>query len=397
VKAQVMCLRQILTQDTTVTNVSPGTMYRNAGILNRGRGLFRKPDLAGEDTSYKTLSSLRANQVVYSKLFGWEGAVTTVPEEFDGFYVSAEFPHFTISPDVSVSYLDHYLKSPTFMHQLATAGTGLGQRRQRVNVGPFVDLAVPIPSRPDQDRIAAYLDSLARPSAEAEATVARAHDLLTSLRGRVFRHLSESQTVRIGEIVTQVDQLEDVSSDTEYPMLGVRSYGRGAFSSGTMLGSNTAYKKLRQFKMGQICYPKLMAWQGALAVVPESLDLHYASPEFVGFEVNSKVASVRYLAHCLAWPTFLSEATLRSSGTNANRRRLQPKDFLDIAIPLPPMEAQIKVARMLDTALEASATTHQLANYATAILPASRSEIFANLEVRLRHAESKNERFMPNT
>ena len=36
------------------------------------------------------------DQFVYSKLFAWEGALAVVDSEFDGLFVSQEFPTFTI-------------------------------------------------------------------------------------------------------------------------------------------------------------------------------------------------------------------------------------------------------------------------------------------------------------
>ena len=376
-KARRLTLGDILELDQDVVRVEPDRIYRSAGILNRGRGLFEKADVLGAETSYSTLYRLRSGQVVYSRLFGWEGAVATVDDSFDGCCVSGEFPTFRLDTDqASLRYIDHYLKSPVFAALIATAGSGLGQRRQRVNVESLLALPIPLPSRPDQDRIAAHLDSLAVIETNAENSRSCAKSLLDSLRERAFGVLSERETAPIGEVLHQIGQLEDVDPKSQYPMLGVRGSGKGAFPSGIMAGADTAYKKLRRFKAGQVCYPKLMAWQGAFTVVPKSLDQHFASPEFVGFEVDERKASVRYIAHCLHWSGFLGEATSRSSGTNANRRRLQPRDFLDIEIPVPRLDTQRQVAARLDLAQRAEETAQRLGVYANSILPATRNEIF---------------------
>lgn len=173
--------------------------------------------------------------------------------------------------------------------------------------------------------------------------------------------------------------MEDVEPDRQYQLLGVHSLGRGAFPAGTMSGSETSYKKLRQFRTGQVCYPKLMGWQGAFSTVPKSLDGCYASPEFVGFDVDSARASSMYIDQCLRWDSLVKAASAASSGTNANRRRLQPQDFLSLSIPLPDLSAQSKINEVLNAAEKVVAKAKVAAAHAAAILPAARNEIFREL------------------
>jgi len=379
VKATIVPLSTVLTQDTASVLVQPDQTYRSAGILNRGRGLFDKGDLAGADTSYKSLFPIKAGQAIYSKLFGWEGAVTTVSADFDGSFMSSEFPHFDVDQTtINSAYLDHYLKSPVFAELLATAGSGLGQRRQRVSVGTFLALPVPIPSRTDQDRIAAHLDSLAEPMSRAAQSADRATGLLDLLREHVLGGLVEGGLMPLQTVLRQIDGLEDVEPEKEYSTLGVRSFGRGAFASGSVLGSETAYKKLRRFEAGQVCYPKLMAWQGAFAVIPDELDGYFASPEFVGFEVDQTLTSSEYVGHCLRWSAFAAGAESASTGTNANRRRLQPNDFLSLSFPLPARNVQDAISAALSMATAATAKARVVAGLAAATLSAARNDVFAS-------------------
>jgi len=381
VKAAIVPLSAVLAQDMTSLAVDAGQTYRSAGILNRGRGLFNKGEFTGADTSYKTLFPIKTGQIIYSKLFGWEGAVTTVPNAFDGCYVSSEFPHFDVDNSaINAVYLDHYLKSPSFSTLLATAGSGLGQRRQRVNVDAFLALPLPLPSRPDQDRIAAHLDSIAAPITYAITAAAKADQLLHHLREKVFTDLANYDGLTpLRQVARSTSDLEDVDPDLIYPLLGVRSFGRGAFDAGVLLGSETSYKKLRRFHAGQVCYPKLMGWQGAFTTVPQPLDGYYASPEFVGFDIDPARTSVSYIDQCLRWSVLVDAAAMASTGTNANRRRLQPQDFLSLLIPLPDLGTQDIVSGTLRRVSTAATTARVIAQTGTAILPAARSRIFESM------------------
>lgn len=138
--------------------VEPDQMYRPAGVLNHGRGLFAKEPLRGSDTSYKTLYCLQAGQIVYSRLFAFEGSAALVTDEFDGCVVSQEFPTFNVRREVAVpEYLGHVMRWPTFHEQLSKGARGLGQRRQRVHPDYFLSLTCPLPPRDEQLRIASEL------------------------------------------------------------------------------------------------------------------------------------------------------------------------------------------------------------------------------------------------
>jgi type I restriction enzyme S subunit len=160
-------LSKALSESNDFVAVDPDASYQTAGILNRGRGLFRRPVIDGRETKYPRYNRLHKDQFVYSKLFGWEGSLAVVPEEFDGVYVSHEFPTFDINLAVAdVEYMTHLARWRGLHESLKDQGTGMGSRRQRVNVDRLLATEVPLPALSEQRRIAKRL-SLARKVAEA--------------------------------------------------------------------------------------------------------------------------------------------------------------------------------------------------------------------------------------
>lgn len=154
--------------------------------------------------------------------------------------------------------------------------------------------------------------------------------------------------VPLGKVLRSAGEVVSVAADTTYEMLGVRSFARGAFAADSLLGASTAYKQLRRVKANQVVYPKLMAWEGAFAVVPAHLNGRFMSPEFQCFDADTSLASVPYIAHVLASPGFIESVRQGSAGTNVRRRRLQPSAFLRIPIPLPSLDRQDRIAAHLD-------------------------------------------------
>ncbi|MFH9820845.1 restriction endonuclease subunit S [Streptomyces sp. NPDC017230] len=162
-------LSSVLDESHDFVGVSPENTYRTAGILNRGRGLFLRPVILGKETKYPRYNQLKSQQFVYSKLFGWEGSLAVVPEDFAGVHVSHEFPTFDIDKDVAdISYMTHLARWDGLHHRLKDQGSGMGSRRQRINVSRLLATEVPLPSLAEQRRVAERL-TLAQRVAEASA------------------------------------------------------------------------------------------------------------------------------------------------------------------------------------------------------------------------------------
>lgn len=162
-------LSTALRPSSDFVDVDPDDNYRTAGILNRGRGLFHRPVISGSDTKYPRYNKLHTGQFVYSKLFGWEGSLAVVPAEFEGVHVSHEFPTFDIEPSVAdIEYMTHLARWSGLHDALKDKGTGMGSRRQRVNVDRLLATTVPLPSLPEQRHIARQLN-MVRQATEAGA------------------------------------------------------------------------------------------------------------------------------------------------------------------------------------------------------------------------------------
>ncbi len=188
--SQRSCIGDIAALARHPVNVKANETYPNVGILNRARGVFRKPPVLGSETKYSNLYMVHAGQLIYSKLFGWEGSVGIVPEWADEWFVSSEFPTYDLKTDiVDLDYFGQVLRWRGLSEQLATATSGMGQRRQRVQVDQFQALELPLPDLPTQRRIGAALHRLA----EVEDLVAHRETLSAALlpaaRNQAFAHL----------------------------------------------------------------------------------------------------------------------------------------------------------------------------------------------------------------
>ncbi|HVM15330.1 MAG TPA: N-6 DNA methylase [Egibacteraceae bacterium] len=141
--------------------VEPHETYPNVGIYSFGRGLFEKPPIDGRNTSAKALNRVQAGQFIYSRLFAFEGAYGFVSAEFDGYFVSNEFPTFDPDPAaLEARWLASYFRSPDRWAELAGSSKGLGVRRQRVPVEAVLAYEVWLPPLDQQRRMVQLIEAI---------------------------------------------------------------------------------------------------------------------------------------------------------------------------------------------------------------------------------------------
>jgi type I restriction enzyme S subunit len=168
--------------------VEPEKSYPNIGIYCFGRGLFRKEEINGLATSASKLRRLSNGQFIYSRLFAFEGAYGMVTEEFDGSFVSQEYPTFQCDQSCCLpEFLVAHFKPETIWKSVAAGSKDLGDRRQRVQPPQVLQHELWVPSLAWQERIAqvtAEVNGLKRLQAE---TAAELGALLPAILDRAFK------------------------------------------------------------------------------------------------------------------------------------------------------------------------------------------------------------------
>lgn len=197
-------LGEALDPAATKVRVEPGPLYPTVGVLSFGKGLFKRAPIRGADTTYREFSQLKTGQFVYSRLFAWEGALAVVEREFDGLWVSPEFPVFDIRRAARSEYLAWLCRWPQLWQALRDATAGMGLRRQRVHPDRLLEVRVPLPDTHEQTRVAGRLGRIERLHRSLEKPVLRSPQLaavaLPGLIGSILKRHS-ARTLAVGELV----------------------------------------------------------------------------------------------------------------------------------------------------------------------------------------------------
>jgi type I restriction enzyme S subunit len=230
---------------------------------------------------------------------------------------------------------------------------------------------------PEQKRIVAWLDGLAtRVSAAKALWSERTEDYRQLTRGLLFTHESRSQPTPFSELLTRRPLDVDVEPDGEYPFGGVYSFGRGMFRREPKRGSEFAYQQLTRVHAGEFCYPKLMAWEGAFAVVPPECDGCVVSPEFPVFTINTQLILPEVLEAYFRLPETWQTLAGSSTGTNLRRRRLNPTTLLAADMPLPSMARQVQFRRVTEKLRAIEKELTALETDLAALLPSALAQVF---------------------
>ncbi len=147
-------MRELVQQRTPDIPVSRDEIYHFAGLKSFGRGVFKSVVKSGAEFAYPRLTRLRAGDFVYLKLMAWEGAFGVVPPEYDGLYVSPEYPVFEVkSEHVLREILDVYFRSPVIWPTISEISTGTNARRKRLHPSAFLAYEMPLPPMRTQQRL----------------------------------------------------------------------------------------------------------------------------------------------------------------------------------------------------------------------------------------------------
>lgn len=382
-------LGEILLLDREEVAVEFSGHYCTVGLRSFGRGLFIRPTVDGALSSYSSLYRLREGQVVFSRLFAWEGAVAVVPPEFDGWLVSPEFPTFTVDRErADLRYLAHVLCSERFREELRGATRGLGQRRQRVHVDDFLSLAVPLPSITEQGRIGRAVDEVHSVTGRVDNLSKRAALLSSAITVACSSRpdLSDQERlqrgwrpVKLDEIFDVSDRQTDVTLEGTYRVAGIYSFGKGLIDRGQIRGSETSYKTMTMLDEGDVVISKLNGWEGAIAVVSDRFAGYCVSPEYPVFKGDSASMPPGFFAAIARSAWFWEALNANARGSMVRRRRISGAEFLATQIWLPPLGVQGRVARMLDLMDKASERRAVMQARVDALVPAALNEAFASL------------------
>lgn len=152
----------------------------------------------------------------------------------------------------------------------------------------------------------------------------------------------------IGQLLVRNDRFERRNDEKSYQFAGVYSFRKGVLIRPAVKGSTFKLPSIQKIKTGDFIYSKIMAWEGAFALVPEEANNMYLSGAFVSYSVNRQYIIPEFLDYYFKQESVWKSIASESTGTNMRRRMLHPCQFEAAIMNVPSMEEQEIIVQRLN-------------------------------------------------
>ncbi len=373
-----VALGDVLRRSDEPAVIDAAAEYHEVTIKLWGKGIVSRGRVRGSDV-VSARHVVRHNQLILSKIDARNGAIGLVPFELDGAIVSNDFPSFEFRDlgRCDPAFMGWLVRSAPFVELCRAASEGT-TNRVRIKEDRFLDQKIALPLLSEQRAVVARLDALTEKARQVDAHLdAVERDAARLIRSYIFAaEGAKPAKRRMSELVSQRQPDVAVDGTAQYRFAGVYSFGRGVFPSAVKMGSEFSYQRLSTVRAGDFIYPKLMAWEGALGVVPPECDGMVVSPEFPVFTVDTEAVLPEVLDIYFRTPDIWPTLAEISGGTNARRRRLQPATFLSYEMPVPSMARQLELRAIYERTQLLKTKHAAIRQTNAALLPATLERVF---------------------
>lgn len=144
-------------------------------------------------------------------------------------------------------------------------------------------------------------------------------------------------------LIKHSSKIINIEDEKVYKIIGVRSYGKGAYINREVQGQNLNMKKYQLVEPNLLLWCKVDTKNGAFGVVTENLVPSYASSNMALAKINNNLIANDYLQLLFTCPQFHKYLDLFVSGTT-NRKYIKIDELLTkIKIPLPSLKKQKEI------------------------------------------------------
>jgi type I restriction enzyme S subunit len=357
--------------------IDPEETYIELGVRSFHKGTFHRRTVKGADFDWQDLYRVQADDLVFSNIMAWEGAIALAGAEDEGCVgnhrmLTCEVDRRRVHP----AFLAHYFKTPEGMRKLVGASTGTVARNRTLTATALSRITVPIPSLGLQQNVVSLLEVLASKTREVDEHLDAVARDSAALLLSLHHQLSEGRRVRLGDMLDLLEESEPVVSTGRYPQVGVRGFGGGLFPKSAIEGVETSYKSFNRLYTGAIVLSQVKGWEGAIARCPSELAGWYVSPEYRTFACKPSLASDEYLGALVATEWFWEQLQASTRGVGARRERTKPEQFLGLVIPMPDLADQLKAVSILKRQEHLKAKHAAIREANAALLPATLERVF---------------------
>ena len=353
--------------------------YTLLGMSLEGRGLFVREQKKGSEIGSKTLNKLESGHFIYSRLFAWKGAFDYVKDEFDGLYVSDEYPTFKVDEKkVDVRFLQYYFNQAKTWKAVEQFCIGVTKAsRNRFKEKYFLDFPINLPDLTYQKQIVIKIEAIINNRNKLfKLKKAQTKDINNLLFSKYTDIIENSEWLPMKDVAPIIRRPVQIKEESLYPELGIRCFGNGTFHKPALSGLEVGAKKIFQIKTGDIVFSNVFAWEGGIAVVKEEDNDRYGSHRFISCVADEEKALAEFLCYHFLSPNGLEDINACSPGGAGRNKTLGLDKLMKISVPVPSIKLQREFVELLQKTNAIKENHKQTEKELTELLPSLLDKAF---------------------
>ena len=305
----------VITYDCIRASVSVSEEDISAFSVQKGDILFQRSSETLEDVG-------RAN--VY---------VDDIPAVFGGFVIRGKQ-----KTNYNPLFFKYLLSSPLARKRIIRMGAGA----QHFNIGQegLSKVKLPFACIDEQNKIAKILYLLDKRISLQNKIIEKMQTLIKGIVDSTI--LRKEKNAIVGDVCSISEQIRAEANIDD--IITVRLHGNGVCKSSAenlQLGATQYYRR----RAGQLIYGKQNFHNGAIGIVPISLDNGITSKDIPSFDIDEMKCNSVYLLAQLQSPQYYKPAEALTTGTGS--KRLKEETFLKMPIVLPNKREQDNIATLI--------------------------------------------------
>ena len=340
-----------------------GKMYRQIGVRLWGEGAYEREPVDGGQTKYKTLSRVEADDIIVNKIWARNGSVGVVSEDLAGSYGSNEFPTFEpIRGRLDSRWIHWLTKTKGFWAQCDEKSRGTSGKN-RIRPERFLEIEIPLPPLPEQQRIVAWIEELAVRIEEARGlrlqAVEEVDSSYTSALASVMEsHSASWQQQTVAEVILTMDsgwspRCEDYpATNSEWGVLKTTSVQWSSFNPDQNKALPTSYspKPKLVVEAGDVLVTRAGPRKrvGVVAAARQAQPQLMISDKLIRLRPKQSKISPRFLELSLASPFSQEHLVRRKTGLADAQVNISQAILRSTPVAYPPLPEQQHIVAYLD-------------------------------------------------
>jgi type I restriction enzyme S subunit len=366
-------IRDLVVQIKEPVKVVANQTYKLLGVRWYGNGPFIREAVTTETSKASRLFPVQVGDFIYNRLFAWKGSFGLVTSEFEGCFVSGEFPLFRVNTELlDPVYLNLIMCQPSKWSQIEVESTGsTSVSRNRWKEEMFLEQDLLLPPLSVQKQIVDLLSSL---DIYIDALRQRADSARTARNAVLHELLSEG-----GDDWTEITLVEILersiggvwgseSGTDQEEVLVVRSTeftksGFLNFKTGVRRSIKASQLSSRELREGDILLEKSGGGPeqpvGRVVFVESDIPSKTVCSNFIQLLTPSIEVAVPRFIFLLMRMWHSQNKTLEYQAQTTGIRNLRTSDYLEQVVLLPPLAEQKRIVEIVSSMDEVIQSTEQ--------------------------------------